>query len=63
MANYTYTVIFADAELAFGEGESFEFARDEALEQVPSVYPLDCLEYVSTCDSGAIRHVSGPCFI
>ena len=63
MANYTYTVIYMDSEIAFGEGESFEYARDEALGQVSGMYPRDDLEFVSTCDSGVIGSVSGPCFL
>jgi hypothetical protein len=69
MANYTYTVIFMDSEIAFGEGESFEYAREEALGQVfnpsgiASMYPRDDLEFISTCDSGVIGSVSGPCFL
>jgi hypothetical protein len=63
MATYTYTVIYMDSEIAFGEGESFEYAREEALEQISEMYPRDDLEFISTCDTGVIGSVSGPCFL
>lgn len=63
MANFTYTVLYMDSEVSSSEGETFEYARETALEDVPAFYPRDELEFVATCDSGPISHVSGPCYL
>lgn len=63
MANYTYTVLYQDAEIAASEGMSFEWAREEALAEVSPMYPRDELEFVATCDTGVIATVSGPCYL
>lgn len=62
MATYTYTVLYFDAEVSSAEANSFEFARDEALSEVPDFYPKRDLTFISTCDVGVLREVSGPCF-
>jgi hypothetical protein len=63
MATYTYTVLYQGAEIATSEGMSFEWAREEALSDVSSMYPRDELEFVATCDTGVVRHISGPCYL
>lgn len=63
MANYTYTVLYFDAEVACCEGDSFEYCRETALADVPPIYPRDDLTFVATCDSGALASVSGPCYL
>jgi hypothetical protein len=35
---YRVTILFDDAEIGFGEGESAEYAMQEAVESVPSIY-------------------------
>lgn len=63
MSNYTYTVLYQDDEVAHSEAMSFEFARAEALSDVPAIYPREDLTFISTCDSGVIASISGPCFL
>lgn len=63
MANFTYTVLYMGAEIAACDGETFEYARETALEDVPDYYPREDLEFVATCDSGPLRHVEGPCYL
>lgn len=60
--NYTYTVLYMDSEVSFGEGESFEYAREEALENVPAMYPQEDLMFSATCNNGMIGEVTGPCY-
>ena len=46
-AHYTIVALYQDAEIAIGEGDSYEYAMRECLQGVPSIYPaedvfLDC---------------------
>ncbi len=63
MANFTYTVLYGDEEVASEQGESFEYCRETALEAVPSYYPREELTFSATCDTGVIGQVTGPCYL
>jgi hypothetical protein len=62
MPHYTYTVLYCDAEVACCEGATFEYCRETALAEVPAMYPREDLMFESTCDSGVLYAVSGPCY-
>ncbi len=38
---YQVTAMYQDSEIGYGEGESLQCAKQEALEQVPSFYPRE----------------------
>ena len=62
MATYTYTVVYMDSEIAFAEAESFEAAREEALNDVGAMYPQEDLEFIANCSDSVIGQVTGPCY-
>ena len=62
MTTYTYTVIYADSEIAFAEAETYQGARAEALAEVPRMYPRDELTFIANCSTSVISSVSGPCY-
>ena len=52
---YTYTVVCFGAEIGFGEGETFDWAKREAEEQAKengSWYPRDEWGYITTNPAG-----------
>lgn len=46
---YQVTALYQDAEVGFGEGESYEYAVREAADSVPSIYPAE--DVMLTCTS------------
>lgn len=46
---YRVTALYEDAEVGFGEGESYEYAAREAAASVPTIYPAD--DVVLSCTS------------
>jgi hypothetical protein len=60
---YTYTVLHDDAEIAFAESDSFESARESALDDVPRMYPRNELTFIAHCTTGVIQTVTGPCYL
>lgn len=38
---YQVTALYQDAEVGYGEGESYEHAAREAAESVPTIYPAE----------------------
>jgi hypothetical protein len=58
MATYTYVVVYMDSEIAFAEAESFEAAREEALNSVDARYPKEDLEFIANCP-GIMGNVTG----
>lgn len=38
---FQVTAMYEDAEVAYGEGEGYEYAMNEAADNVPSIYPED----------------------
>lgn len=47
---YQVTAIYQGSEVGYGEGDSYEYAANEAAESVPSIYPED--DVILTCSSG-----------
>ena len=45
---YQVTIVYQGAEIGYGEGEGLAYARQEALESMPSIYEtvLDLIEWV-----------------
>ena len=55
MSLYTYTVVCFGAEIGFGEGETFEWAKEEAEEQANTqslCYPREEWGYIAVHPSG-----------
>lgn len=45
---YQVTIVYQGAEIGYGEGESLSYAKQEALDSVPSFYNpvLDSVEFL-----------------
>lgn len=55
MKTYTYTVVCFGAEIGAGEGETFEYAKQEAEEQAQengAMYPQEEWGYIAQHPSG-----------
>lgn len=44
---YQVTALYQDAEVGYGEGESYEYAAQEAADSVSDMYPAD--DVLLTC--------------
>lgn len=54
-AHYTVVALYLGAEVAIGEGESYEHAMRECLEAIPAMYPGD--DVVLDCTNSAMPWV------
>lgn len=45
---YQVTAIYEGDEVGYGEGESYEYAASECADSVPSIYPPEDVEMVSS---------------
>lgn len=45
---FQVTAIYMDAEVGYGEGDSYEWAANECAESVESIYPSDDVKLVCT---------------
>jgi hypothetical protein len=54
-ATYTITALYQDAEIGFGEGDSYEYAMRECLESVPNIYPAE--DVVLEAKNSAMPHL------
>ena len=54
-AHHTVVALYLGAEVAIGEGESYEYAMRECLEAIPAMYPCD--DVVLDCTNSAMPWV------
>ena len=45
---YQVTIVYQGSEIGYGEGEGLAYAKQEAIDSVPSFYEpvIDCVEFI-----------------